>query len=76
MLVKAPPAHIKKAFPKEVKSVGVLAKELEQARKQNAMFLQASTSEAYGDPLVHPQREDYWGNVNSIGPRGWRIKFR
>ena len=42
---------------------------LEQARKQNAMFLVASTSEAYGDPLVHPQREDYWGNVNPIGPR-------
>lgn len=42
---------------------------LEQARKQNAMFLMASTSEIYGDPMVHPQREDYWGNVNSIGPR-------
>jgi nucleoside-diphosphate-sugar epimerase len=42
---------------------------LEQARRQNAMFLLASTSEAYGDPLVHPQREDYWGNVNPIGPR-------
>jgi len=42
---------------------------LEQAKKQHAMFLVASTSEAYGDPLVHPQREDYWGNVNPIGPR-------
>ncbi len=42
---------------------------LEQARKQKAMFLFSSTSEAYGDPLVHPQREDYWGNVNPIGPR-------
>lgn len=42
---------------------------LEQAKKQRAMFLLASTSEAYGDPLVHPQREDYWGNVNPIGPR-------
>ncbi len=42
---------------------------LEQAKKQNAMFLMASTSEAYGDPLIHPQREDYWGNVNPIGPR-------
>lgn len=42
---------------------------LEQAKKQNAIFLVASTSEAYGDPLVHPQREDYWGNVNPIGPR-------
>nr|MBA2284551.1 NAD-dependent epimerase/dehydratase family protein [Ktedonobacteraceae bacterium] len=36
---------------------------LEQARKQKAMFLVSSTSEIYGDPLVHPQREDYWGNV-------------
>lgn len=42
---------------------------LEQAKKQNAKFLMASTSEAYGDPLVHPQTEDYWGNVNPIGPR-------
>jgi len=42
---------------------------LEQAKKQSAMFLMASTSEAYGDPLVHPQTEDYWGNVNPIGPR-------
>jgi nucleoside-diphosphate-sugar epimerase len=42
---------------------------LEQARKQNALFLVSSTSEIYGDPLVHPQREDYWGNVNPIGPR-------
>lgn len=42
---------------------------LEQARRQHAMFLFSSTSEAYGDPLVHPQREDYWGNVNPIGPR-------
>lgn len=42
---------------------------LEQARKQNARFLVSSTSEIYGDPLVHPQTESYWGNVNSIGPR-------
>ena len=42
---------------------------LEQAKKQKAMFLMASTSEAYGDPLVHPQPEDYWGNVNPVGPR-------
>lgn len=40
-----------------------------QARQQQAIFLYTSTSEAYGDPLVHPQREDYWGNVNPIGPR-------
>ena len=42
---------------------------LEMARQQNAMFLVSSTSEIYGDPLVHPQTEDYWGNVNPIGPR-------
>ncbi len=40
------------------------------ARAKGAGLLLASTSEIYGDPLVHPQREDYWGNVNSIGPRG------
>ena len=40
------------------------------ARDKKAVMLQASTSEIYGDPLVHPQREDYWGNVNTIGPRG------
>src|SRR5499426_3683236 len=40
------------------------------AREKNARFLLASTSECYGDPLVHPQREDYWGNVNPVGPRG------
>ena len=40
------------------------------ARAKNATFLLASTSEVYGDPLVHPQPEDYWGNVNPIGPRG------
>ncbi len=42
---------------------------LEVARKQGARLLTASTSEAYGDPLVHPQREDYYGNVNPIGVR-------
>jgi dTDP-glucose 4,6-dehydratase len=40
------------------------------ARVKKARFLIASTSEVYGDPLVHPQTEDYWGNVNPIGPRG------
>lgn len=40
------------------------------ARVKNARILVASTSEVYGDPLVHPQKEDYWGNVNPIGPRG------
>jgi dTDP-glucose 4,6-dehydratase len=40
------------------------------ARATGAGFLLASTSEVYGDPLVHPQREEYWGNVNPVGPRG------
>jgi dTDP-glucose 4,6-dehydratase len=40
------------------------------AKDKAAKFLLASTSECYGDPLVHPQNEDYWGNVNPIGPRG------
>ncbi|WP_371673578.1 GDP-mannose 4,6-dehydratase [Streptomyces sp. NBC_00289] len=39
------------------------------AERDQARFLLASTSEVYGDPLVHPQREDYWGNVNPVGPR-------
>ncbi|MFQ5457869.1 MAG: GDP-mannose 4,6-dehydratase, partial [Myxococcota bacterium] len=40
------------------------------ALAKKSRFLLASTSEVYGDPLIHPQREDYWGNVNPIGPRG------
>jgi dTDP-glucose 4,6-dehydratase len=40
------------------------------ARNKKARILVASTSEVYGDPQVHPQREDYWGNVNPVGPRG------
>ncbi len=40
------------------------------AREKNARVLIASTSEVYGDPLVHPQTEEYWGNVNPVGPRG------
>jgi len=42
---------------------------LELAREKGARFLHASTSEVYGDPLIHPQPETYWGNVNPIGPR-------
>ncbi|MEU3253558.1 UDP-glucuronic acid decarboxylase family protein [Streptomyces sp. NPDC006997] len=42
---------------------------LDRARRDDARFLLASTSEVYGDPLEHPQREGYWGNVNPIGPR-------
>ena len=52
--------------------VGALGthKALGLAKAKNARFVLASTSEVYGDPLEHPQREDYWGNVNPIGPRG------
>ncbi len=52
--------------------VGALGthKALGLARAKGASFLLASTSEVYGDPLIHPQKEDYWGNVNPIGPRG------
>jgi dTDP-glucose 4,6-dehydratase len=52
--------------------VGALGthKALGLAKAKGARFLLASTSEVYGDPLVHPQREDYWGNVNPVGPRG------
>ena len=53
----------------QVGAVGTL-NTLELARQKKARFLMASTSEIYGDPLVHPQTEDYWGNVNTIGPRG------
>jgi dTDP-glucose 4,6-dehydratase len=42
---------------------------LERAERDGARFLHASTSEVYGDPLVHPQSEEYWGNVNPVGPR-------
>ncbi len=52
--------------------VGALGthKALGLAREKNATFLLASTSEVYGDPQVHPQKEDYWGHVNPVGPRG------
>jgi dTDP-glucose 4,6-dehydratase len=52
----------------KVGSYGVLHA-LEVAKRYGAKFLQASTSECYGDPLEHPQKETYWGNVNPIGPR-------
>ena len=59
-------------LPIQTLKVGSLGthKALGLARHKGARFLLASTSEIYGDPLVHPQTEDYWGNVNSIGPRG------
>ena len=59
-------------FPIETLKVGAMGthKTLGLAREKNARFMLASTSEVYGDPLVHPQTEDYWGNVNPVGPRG------
>lgn len=58
-------------FPMETLKVGSFGvfHSLDVARKYNARFLLASTSECYGDPLEHPQTENYWGNVNPIGPR-------
>ena len=59
-------------LPIQTLKVGSLGthKALGLAKEKGARFLLASTSETYGDPLVHPQNEDYWGNVNPIGPRG------
>lgn len=58
-------------YPLETMDVGSLGTRnaLAVALRDGARFLLASTSEVYGDPLVHPQREDYWGNVNPVGPR-------
>lgn len=59
-------------LPIQTLKVGSLGthKALGLAKEKGARFLLASTSEIYGDPLVHPQTEDYWGNVSTIGPRG------
>ncbi len=59
-------------LPIQTLKVGSLGthKALGLAKEKNARFLLASTSEVYGDPLIHPQPETYWGNVNPIGPRG------
>lgn len=59
-------------LPIQTLKVGSLGthKALGLARAKGARFLLASTSECYGDPLVHPQSEEYWGNVNPVGPRG------
>jgi dTDP-glucose 4,6-dehydratase len=58
--------------PIQTLKVGSLGthKTLGVAKDKGARYLIASTSEVYGDPLTHPQREDYWGNVNPVGPRG------
>jgi dTDP-glucose 4,6-dehydratase len=59
-------------IPIQTMKVGSLGthKALGLAKNKNARFLVASTSEIYGDPLIHPQTEEYWGNVSTIGPRG------
>jgi len=59
-------------MPIQTLKVGALGthKALGLAKEKNAALLLASTSEVYGDPQEHPQREDYWGNVNPVGPRG------
>ncbi|MBI1882688.1 MAG: SDR family oxidoreductase [Chlamydiae bacterium] len=59
-------------YPIQTLKVGALGthKTLGLAKAKGAAFILASTSEVYGDPLVHPQKEDYWGNVNPVGPRG------
>src|SRR5882762_6977402 len=65
----SPPEYL--AHPIETLEVGALGtrRALDLAREHGARFLVASTSEIYGDPLVHPQPETYFGNVNSVGPR-------
>jgi len=65
----SPPEYL--AHPIETLEAGSIGTRhaLELARQRGARFLLASTSEVYGDPLVHPQPESYWGNVNSVGPR-------
>ena len=59
-------------FPIQTLKVGSLGTHnaLGLAKDKKAVFLLASTSEVYGDPLEHPQTEEYWGNVNPVGPRG------
>lgn len=66
----ASPVHYQYNAIKTIKtSVLGVTNMLGLAKRAKAKILQASTSEVYGDPLVHPQREDYWGNVNTIGIR-------
>jgi dTDP-glucose 4,6-dehydratase len=65
----SPPEYLR--LPLETLAVGSRGTEhcLKLAKEKHARFVLASTSEIYGDPLVHPQHESYWGNVSSIGPR-------
>lgn len=66
----SPPDYLK--YPIQTMKVGSLGTHnaLGIAKAKKAVFLLASTSEVYGDPLVNPQKENYWGNVNPVGPRG------
>jgi dTDP-glucose 4,6-dehydratase len=66
----SPPEYLR--LPLETLAVGSRGTEnaLRLAQQNGARFVLASTSEVYGDPAVHPQSEDYWGNVNPVGPRG------
>jgi dTDP-glucose 4,6-dehydratase len=65
----SPPEYLRLGIETlRVGSIGV-DKTLEIAARYNAGYLHASTSECYGDPIEHPQREEYWGNVNPVGPR-------
>jgi dTDP-glucose 4,6-dehydratase len=66
----SPVDYLKRPIP--TLKVGALGthKALGLARAKDSLFMLASTSEVYGDPLVHPQPESYWGNVNPVGPRG------
>src|SRR5579859_4419979 len=65
----SPPAYLRR--PIETLTVGSRGTEraVRLAARDGARFVLASTSEVYGDPLTHPQPEDYWGNVNPVGPR-------
>jgi dTDP-glucose 4,6-dehydratase len=65
----SPPEYLR--MPLESLDVGSIGtrRALDLAKRHHARFVLASTSEIYGDPLVHPQTEEYWGNVNPIGPR-------
>jgi UDP-glucuronate decarboxylase len=66
----ASPVHYQRDMVRTLMTAAVGTKQaLDAAQRCGAKIVIASTSEIYGDPLVHPQREDYWGNVNSVGPR-------
>ena len=65
----SPPDYLRRPLQTLAAGSSGTEKALRLARRKNARFVLASTSEVYGDPAMHPQREDYWGNVNPIGPR-------